>query len=266
MDNSYPKAIAFVLKQEGGYGNDPKDPGGPTNFGITIIDARKYWKSDASAEDVRAMPLSVAKDIYYNKYWLVVHGPDLPAGLDLCTMDSGVNSGVGRSNIWLGKAIGSPAKDYVTLAKQAQAYSDKDKAIDVYCDTRLNFLHSLKTWSHFGKGWGRRVADLRALAHVLWLQASGKTTSEIKETLGTKVAQSKSKQATDLPTATVTTGGQATGHFAFWQWDLLHVGILIVGVVISLYFIRKVFINANQVKAYEAQIEALSAVIPDAHV
>lgn len=265
MDNSYPKAIAFVLKQEGGYGNDPKDPGGPTNFGITIIDARKYWKSDASAADVKAMPLSVAKDIYYNKYWLKVCGPDLPAGLDLCTFDSGVNSGTARSDKWLASAIGTALASYKVLAKKAIEVN-QDKAIDKYCDIRLGFLKSLRTWSHFGKGWGRRVADLRALAHVLWLQASGKTTSEIKATLGTKVAQSKGKQATDLPTATVTTGGQATGHFAFWQWDLLHVGILLAGILISLYFIRKVFINANQVKAYEAQIEALSAVIPDAHV
>lgn len=265
MDSNYPKIIAFVLKQEGGYTNDPKDPGGPTNWGITIWDARKFWKSDASAADVKAMPLQVAKDIYQPKYWLVVHGPDLPAGLDLCTMDAGVNSGVGRSNIWLGKAIGSPARDYATLAKQAKAVA-LDKAVDAYCDIRLSFLHSLKTWSHFKGGWGRRIAEGRALSHVLVLQASGKSPVEVKAAIAVKIQETKTKQSTDLPTALTANGGQTVAQFHFWQWDLLHVGILAVGLLAGLFLIRKVVQNIHQAKAYDDQIKALSALIPDAHV
>ena len=40
---------------EAGYGNHPSDPGGPTNFGITIADYRRYVKPGATAADVRAM-------------------------------------------------------------------------------------------------------------------------------------------------------------------------------------------------------------------
>ena len=57
-----------VFPHEGGYTNDPRDPGGPTNWGITIYDARKYWKSNASAADVKAMPKSVAEAIYWPHY------------------------------------------------------------------------------------------------------------------------------------------------------------------------------------------------------
>jgi len=57
-----------VFPHEGGYSNHPSDPGGPTNFGITIIDARKYWKPNATAADVCAMPKSAAEDIYRQHY------------------------------------------------------------------------------------------------------------------------------------------------------------------------------------------------------
>ena len=51
---TYAAAIARVFADEGGYTDDPKDPGGATNWGITIVDARKYWKADATPADVRA--------------------------------------------------------------------------------------------------------------------------------------------------------------------------------------------------------------------
>jgi Glycosyl hydrolase 108 len=64
----YGPSLRELLGHEGGYDNDPDDPGGLTNYGTTIYDARKYWKADATAEDVRNMPLDVAKDIYRTKY------------------------------------------------------------------------------------------------------------------------------------------------------------------------------------------------------
>jgi lysozyme family protein len=57
-------SISKTLTYEGGYTNDRRDPGGATNWGITIFDARLYWKHDASPADVKAMPKSVAIDIY----------------------------------------------------------------------------------------------------------------------------------------------------------------------------------------------------------
>jgi lysozyme family protein len=61
--SSYDEALRRVLVHEGGYSNHPSDPGGPTNWGITIHDARAYWKKEATAADVRSMPVHVARDI-----------------------------------------------------------------------------------------------------------------------------------------------------------------------------------------------------------
>src|SRR5882757_2395156 len=93
----YSQAIDRLLKSEGGYVNHPSDPGGPTNFGITLGDYRKYKKRDATAADVRRMKVAEAKDIYRSKYWAAIRGDDLPAGVDYCLFDYAVNSGTGRA-------------------------------------------------------------------------------------------------------------------------------------------------------------------------
>ena len=66
---NYDKCLAITLDFEGGYSNDPGDPGGPTKYGITIIDVRKYLNPHATAADVRALSLDDAKTIYRKHYW-----------------------------------------------------------------------------------------------------------------------------------------------------------------------------------------------------
>lgn len=159
-------ALSRVLAHEGGYTNHPSDPGGPTNWGITIHDARRFWKRDATAADVKAMPREVACRIYKSKYWDALRCDDLPSGVDYCVFDYGVNSGIGRSGKVLRRALAMSDKtsgvtdDVVAAANRA----DSRKLIAAVCGERLAFLMSLKTWRVFGVGWGRRVVGVRAAA------------------------------------------------------------------------------------------------------
>lgn len=260
MDINYPKIIAFVFRQEGGYTDHPSDPGGATNWGITIKDAQMYWKPGATKADVKAMPKSVAEDIYYKKYWLKVRGPDIASGLDACTMDSGVNSGTARSDKWLAKAIGSTLKPYPELARLSHTV-DLPKAVKAYCATRLSFLHGLKTWGVFGKGWGRRVAELQAMALVMALSASGKPAGEIKKELGKEVAQTKTKQSTDVKTGSAGTAATGGATWTFWEWDLAHVGIAAAAIAVVAFFVWRIVQNNHQIKAYEAEIAALEPAV-----
>jgi lysozyme family protein len=163
---NFADALARVLAHEGGYTNHPSDPGGPTNWGITIHDARRYWKGGANAADVKAMPRDVACRIYKAKYWDALRCDDLPSGVDYCAFDYGVNSGVGRAAKVLRRALalsdkaGGVNDDVVAAASRA----DSRKLIAAICGERLAFLMSLKTWRVFGVGWGRRVASVRAAA------------------------------------------------------------------------------------------------------
>src|SRR5690242_3601962 len=103
--STYDDALARLLAHEGGYTNHPDDPGGPTNFGITIADYRRYARADATAADVRAMSVEEAKAIYRKRYWDAQRCDDLPAGVDYAVFDYGVNSGIGRSGKVLRRAL-----------------------------------------------------------------------------------------------------------------------------------------------------------------
>jgi lysozyme family protein len=161
---SYDESLRRLLMHEGGYTNHPSDPGGPTNFGITIHDYRKYVMPGAAAADVKAMTLAEAKGIYRAKYWDAQRCDELPAGVDYAVFDYGVNSGVGRSGKVLRRLLkladntGIVNDAVIAAVRQADAQA----LVAAICDERLRFLMSLKTWGVFGKGWGRRVAEVKA--------------------------------------------------------------------------------------------------------
>ena len=165
---NYDEALDRLLTHEGGYTNHPDDPGGPTNFGITIYDYRKYIKHDADAEDVKHMSLNQAKSIYRSKYWDAQRCDDLPSGVDYAVFDYGVNSGIRRSAKVLQAAVGT-AIDGIIGPKTIAAVNDADpsEVVEQICDERLAFLKRLRTWPVFGRGWGRRVAEVRAIAHAM---------------------------------------------------------------------------------------------------
>jgi lysozyme family protein len=163
--SSYDAALARVLAHEGGYTNHQSDPGGPTNFGITIADFRRYVKPDGSAADVKAMRLDQAKAIYRAAYWEALRCDHLPTGLDYAVFDYGVNSGIGRAARVLQRLLGLPDDGRMTDVVLAAARArDPAEMIARLCDERLAFLKALKTWPVFGAGWSRRVAEVRAVA------------------------------------------------------------------------------------------------------
>lgn len=148
MQETYQKAIAKILEFEGGYTNNPSDPGGPTNWGITIHDAQAYWKADATAQDVKEMPRDVANNIYLEHYADPVGYNMLPAGVDFAVLDYAVNSGVVRALDTYHHGL----------------FVDPVKTINFIYSERLHFLKTLHTWPTFGHGWTTRINDGRAFA------------------------------------------------------------------------------------------------------
>ncbi|HWM49489.1 MAG TPA: glycosyl hydrolase 108 family protein [Xanthobacteraceae bacterium] len=174
---NFSECLRRLLAYEGGYANHPSDPGGPTNFGITISDYRRYVNPNAAASDVKAMHADVARAIYRTHYWDALRCDDLPPGIDASIFDYGVNSGVGRSGKVLRRVLGLPASDYRVTAEVLAALTKRDThaIINAVNDERMRFLKSLKTWPTFGAGWSRRVREVRAFS--LSLAASRLPTS-----------------------------------------------------------------------------------------
>ena len=127
-----------LLVHEGGYSNHPADPGGPTKFGITLADYRRYVNAKATAADVRAMKVDDAKPIYRRRYWNAMRCDELPAGVDYCIFDYAVNSGIGRAPKVLQRVLGIAATgragDSTVCAATAH---DAKWLVGAICDERL---------------------------------------------------------------------------------------------------------------------------------
>lgn len=165
MDRNFARSLALVLKSEGGFVNNPKDPGGPTNKGITIATYRRYVSAKATVDDLKRISDADVAKVYRKQYWDAVKGDDLPDGVDYATMDFAVNSGPSRSAKYLQAAVGVPQDGSIGPATIAAAKAKPaGVVIDTLCDARLAFLKRLPTWTTFGKGWTSRVASVRANA------------------------------------------------------------------------------------------------------
>ncbi len=169
---NFARALALVLVHEGGKGDDPRDPGGRTNAGITHIDYDLYRKSKKlPLRDVWDMDDSERDDIYRTRYWDAVSADALPAGIDYVVFDGAVNSGISQSVKWLQRALGNVGVDGVlgpaTLDVTVNC-PDLQKLARTALKARLAFLEQLRTFSVFGKGWTKRVNDVEAAA-LAWI-------------------------------------------------------------------------------------------------
>mgnify|MGYP001593112728 CR=1 FL=1 len=104
-NKNFDRAIEFILKKEGGYVNDPQDPGGETNFGIS----KKAYPN----LDIKNLTEGQAREIYKKDYWDKA-GCEVMAWPDcLIQLDTAVNMGVGRAKEFAGKAVNW--QDYLLL-------------------------------------------------------------------------------------------------------------------------------------------------------
>lgn len=150
--NWFDQCFDKLIAHEGGYSNDPKDPGGETNFGIS---KRAYPQVD-----IRNLTRDAAKAIYKRDYWDRAQCDKLPPTLAYLLFDAAVNSGIGQAIRFLQRALGV-ADDGVlgplTLSMVSRA--DTESICARFIGQRLDFMTRLSTFDYFGKGWARRLAD-----------------------------------------------------------------------------------------------------------
>lgn len=168
MKENFDKCMDFVLHHEGGFVDHPEDPGGATNLGCTKATWEKWIGRPCTVDEIKALTPEGVGPLYKQKYWDKVQGDDLPTGVDYCVFDTAINSGPGRAAKFLQEAVGVTADGAIgpmTLAAVRDA--DPRQVIEAYSAARLTFLQELPTWATFGRGWGRRVTDVRRQALLL---------------------------------------------------------------------------------------------------
>lgn len=152
---TFEDAVDRVLGHEGGYVNDPNDPGGETRWGIS--------KRSYPNEDIKRLTREGAKAIYRMDFWNRIHGDRLHDGVAFQVFDFAVNSGIQTAIRALQRAVGVADDGHWGPHSEAAAeqMSESDQIMRL-CAERLDFMTGLKNWPHHGKGWARRIAaDLR---------------------------------------------------------------------------------------------------------
>jgi lysozyme family protein len=165
MRENFDACLAHLLKHEGGFVNHPSDPGGVTNLGVTQEVWEDWIDRTVSEENMRALTPSKVAPLYREMYWDRVKGDKLPAGVDYLVFDAAVNSGASRAAKWLQTTVGAVADGAIGEQTLKQVLlTNPQMLIDKYSSNRLAFLQRLSTWPTFGKGWERRVEEVKATA------------------------------------------------------------------------------------------------------
>lgn len=135
MRHNFDEAFKIVIGHEGGYANDPKDPGGETKYGI----AKKFHPG----LDIKNLTLDEAKEIYRSEYWEPAGCNGLPYPEDLIVFDTAVNMGVSKARF---------------LQKESTDWRN-------YLARRIDHYRALvelnPALSRFLKGWMNRVQHLQ---------------------------------------------------------------------------------------------------------
>lgn len=154
--------IAFdrLMGVEGGYVNDPNDPGGETNWGIS--------KRSYPHVDIKNLTRDGAKAIYKTEFWDVIEADGLPGDLAFQVFDFSVNSGISTAIRYLQRALGVAddgkygpvSRD--TATRYMATPCGELKLIVQFLAERFDFWSRLSNWPSAGRGWTRRGAqDLR---------------------------------------------------------------------------------------------------------
>lgn len=152
----------LVVRLEGGYVNNPKDPGGATNMGVTLRALQDHRGHPCTWRDVQALSSAEVSAIYAETYWPAVCGDQLPAGVDLIVFDAGVNCGRGRAAAFLQTALGVTADGALgpqTLSAVA-GVNDRPALVARIRLARVAYYRSLNTFATFGTGWLNRLATV----------------------------------------------------------------------------------------------------------
>ena len=148
MTELFDRCIEVILRNEGGYVNDPDDPGGETKYGISH---RAFPELD-----IKHLTIEEAKEIYYDHYWLpLLEGlEDVNAALQI--FDMGVNAGLKRA-VRIAQKCSGAYEDGIMGVATTIAINATENFVDKYQVARIKFYGSLPGAGKYLKGWTKRV-------------------------------------------------------------------------------------------------------------
>lgn len=210
---NFEQALAHVLEMEGGWTDDPFDPGGATNKGLTVEDiiaefglGHSEGDKAAATTRLRSIEPDLVKVIYRDRYWVPSQAAELPAGLALMHFDASVNHGVGTAARILQQAVGAEIDGEIgPLTLAAATAREEAKAIRSYAELRRSRYRALATFWRFGRGWLNRVEATETAA-----------LSAVRAKASTSMTQTANANQKDEPMATQTTEQETSVAVTKW--------------------------------------------------
>ncbi len=223
----FKRALAHVLEMEGGYSDDPYDPGGPTNFGITLQvyatwrDVRLTSANRAAVKaQLKRIPKSDVAAIYKKNYWLRASCAKFAPGLALMHFDTAVNQGVGRAIRFLQQAVGTDVDGEIgPLTLAASARKPVPQTLETYAEIRRRHYRSLHHFWRFGRGWLRRVSRTLALAQRI---AHETAAAQIAPSQKSHIPSTEFEKEATMPSKTT-----APGKAKWWGHSMTIWGVVV---------------------------------------
>lgn len=148
-EDCWRKSMNFIKKWEGGWADNPHDPGGATNKGVTFGTFKK-WRAlqgmpEPTKQDLRDISDQETEKIFYEMYWKTSGADKLKWPMCLAHMNIAVNGGPDR------------AKQFLT---------EVGPRFVPYMARCIEWYTKIDNFEHFGRAWIRRCADLMKVANV----------------------------------------------------------------------------------------------------
>jgi lysozyme family protein len=172
LDTSrFDKALEYVLLNEGGFSNDPRDPGGSTKWGVIHKEYEEFLGRKLTSEEIRDMPLEAAKRIYIKKFWKPIRGDEYTYdSVATVIFDTAVNKGLTGCLNCLRDAVLIPFDTVipysVNVINQVNGFEEKNflgrfsAAVLRYNEARVKKYPNM-AWAK--KGWDNRARRLATL-------------------------------------------------------------------------------------------------------
>lgn len=195
---SFRQMLEHVLEMEGGFTDDPDDPGGPTNKGIILEVFCRHTGRPLNGEtraervaELRAISDQLVEEIYERRYWRPSRAKHLPGAIAFIHFDASVNHGARGAATLLQRALKDQAPQLAVdgeigpLTIAAALDADETRLLDAYAEARRRKYRSLKHFWKFGRGWLNRVARTEARARSRLGHPPAVSQSLSKQTKGT---------------------------------------------------------------------------------
>lgn len=160
--NNFQLAFNRVINHEGGYSDNPKDPGNWTGGAVKkgLLKGTKYGIAAVSypSLDIKNLTLEEAKNIYKKDYWDKNNLDLFDKILAFQIFDAAVNHGNKQAVKFIQSLVGVTEDGILgsVTANAIKSENQKKLAID-YVASRIAFYTKLKTFNSFGKGWMNRM-------------------------------------------------------------------------------------------------------------